>query len=267
MMVEEDWDSITEGGRFMDTEVATGAMVRGRHGQVAERIGAAIATGEYHAGAQINPEALAERFDVSRTVVREVLKVLEAKGLVVAKPRIGTRVTPVTDWNLLDADVIRWRSIGADGARQIEELLGIRGAIEPLAARQASGAATPTDVESLRAAVAAMREAIARDDWESFTDADVTFHRALLAASGNLVVAQFAEPIEAALRVRHRQNLVPTRLSADVADSHSAIVEAIVAADGAEAELASRRIVDVAGAETVESLMRGAGGIDREARA
>jgi DNA-binding FadR family transcriptional regulator len=264
-MVHEGWNWFTERGRVADSEVAMGSTVRGRHGQVAERIGSAIATGEHDAGDQINPEALAERFDVSRTVVREVLKVLEAKGLVVAKPRIGTRVTSVTEWNLLDADVIRWRSAGSDGARQIEELMGIRGAIEPLAARQASMSATSTDVEALNAAVVSMRQAIDSDDWESFTDADVAFHRALLVASGNLVVAQFAEPIEAALRVRHRQNLLPIRLSVGVADSHGAIVEAIIAADGVRAELASRWIVDVAGAETVESLMRSSGAPDEAA--
>lgn len=255
MSASEEWASVYM-VNLAGSEMAQPTEVRGLHRRLIETLGVSIATGALPYGTQIVPEDLANEHNVSRTVVREVLKVLDAKGMVVARPRHGTLVRAREQWNLLDADVIRWRSMGDDAPRQIEELLGVRSAIEPLAARQASTAATPEHIGELRSAIVAMRAASRAQDWEAFTEADVRFHRALLAASGNLVVAQFAEPIEAALRVRYRLNLVPERLPAEVSDSHEAIIEAIVRGDGAGAELASRRIVDVAGAETMESLIR-----------
>lgn len=255
MSAREDWASIHTLSAA-DSEMAQPAAIRGPHGRLIEILGVAIATSELAEGLQIVPEDLAEEHDVSRTVVREVLKVLDAKGMVVARPRHGTRVTARGQWNLLDPEVIRWRSMGDDAPRQIEELLAVRSAIEPLAARQASARATPRHIAQLRQAIVSMRVASLEQNWEAFIESDVAFHRALLESSGNLVVGQFAEPIEAALRVRHRLNLVPERLPAEVSESHEAIIDAIVGGDEAGAELASRRIVDVAGAETMESLIQ-----------
>ena len=245
-------------GELNRAGIVSPSSLRGLHGQLVEAIGMSIAAGEFASGEQISPELLAENFAVSRSVVREVLKVLEAKGMIGARPRTGTRVRPQTWWKLLDPDVIRWRSTGPDSARQLEELLGIRGAIEPLAARNATAAATPADIQALSESLEAMSDAVTTQDWVSFTEADVAFHRALLRASGSLVVDQMADPIEAALRVRHKLRLVPTVLSPEVISSHSAILDAILRHDGARAELASRQIVDVAGAEVMASLMGGA---------
>jgi DNA-binding FadR family transcriptional regulator len=233
--------------------IVTPISIRGLHGQLVESIGMSIAAGELAVREQIVPEALAEEFGVSRTVVREVLKVLEAKGMVGARPRTGTRVTAPATWNLLDPDVIRWRSTGPDSTRQLQELLGIRSAIEPLAARTAAAAATPANVRSMAGALDAMCDAVHEEDWDAFTEADVAFHRALLSSSGSMVIDQLADPIEAALRVRHRLHLVPASLTG-TAESHQAILDAIVRRDGPQAELMSRRIVDVAGSEIMAAL-------------
>jgi DNA-binding FadR family transcriptional regulator len=237
--------SADEGGR----RLAGANSFRGLHGQIVEAVGTAIASGAHSPGDQIVPESLGEDFSVSRTVIREVLKVLEAKGMVQARPRTGTRVRPSKEWNLLDPDVIRWRSIGGDSARQLEELLGLRGAVEPLAARQACQERTPEALAKLRSALQEMSDATDAKDWAWFTSADVDFHRALLAASGNMIVEQLADPIEAALRVRYQLNLVPREFTRDAIESHRAIVDAIEERDEGTAELASRRIVDVAGME------------------
>jgi DNA-binding FadR family transcriptional regulator len=248
----EDWASI-HGLSAVDSKITQPAAIRGLHRRLVETLGVAIATSVLLEGSKIVPEDLAEEHDVARTVVREVLKVLGAKGMVVARPRYGTHVTLRGQWNLLDPDVIRWRSMGNDASRQIEELLAVRSAIEPLAARQASACATPDHIARLRQAIVSMRAASLERNWDAFIESDVVFHRALLESSGNLVVSQFAEPIEAALRVLHRRNLVPEPLPVDVSESHEAIVDAIVGGDEAGAELASRRIVDMAGAERMES--------------
>ena len=235
--------------------IPTPASLRGMHGQIVEHLGTVIAEGGIEVGQQIVPEALADQFSVSRPVVREALKVLEAKGLIAARPRTGTRVRPAAEWSLLDPDVIRWRSTGPDSSRQLAELLGIRSAIEPFAARDASRRATPTDIQGMVDALEAMASSVVEQDWESFTEADVLFHRALLRASGSLTVMQLAEPIEAALRVRRRQRLVPAYLSDEAVAMHQAILDAIVSHDGPGAELMSRRIVDQAGAEVMAALV------------
>jgi DNA-binding FadR family transcriptional regulator len=228
---------------------------RGLHGQLVENLGLSIGGGELAVGEQIIPEALALETDTSRAVVREALRVLETKGMVIARPRTGTRVRDMSEWDLLDPDVIRWRSTGAEAAQQLEELLAIRGAIEPLAARHASRGAAQDHLAALQEALSAMESAVDRQDHAAFTEADVAFHRALLVSGGNRIIAQFAGPIEAALRVRHSLRLVPDTLSPDVVSTHRAILDAILGHDEAEAELASRRIVDVAGAEVFSALI------------
>src|SRR4051812_29570854 len=99
---------------------------RGVHGAVVDRLGLAIGAGQLRPGDQISVEQLGQEFGISRTVVREVLRVLESKGLIVARPRTGTRVTPVDMWDLLDRDVILWRVHGPDRNRQLEELVALR---------------------------------------------------------------------------------------------------------------------------------------------
>ncbi|MCE4026235.1 FCD domain-containing protein [Microbacterium sp. Au-Mic1] len=232
---------------------------RGLHGQIVETLGSAIGAKTLVAGDRIVPEDVAETSAVSRAVVREALKVLEAKGMVEAAPRVGTRVRTEEDWDLLDPAVIRWRSAGADSAAQFTELLEFRSAIEPLAARLASERVVSERLAALRHAVEAMEVAVRRQDGIAFNEADVDFHRALLVASGNKIVAQQGEPIEAALRVRHALNLVPSTLTDAAVSSHRDIVDAIARGDGGRAELASRRIVDVAGAEIMSSLFGSAG--------
>src|SRR5699024_1065493 len=106
----------------------------------------------------------------------------------------------------------------------------------------------------LSACLDRMSAAVQAQDWDGFTEADAGFHRELLLASGVQIMHQFTEPIEAALRVRHRLQLIPARLNDDVLASHRRILEAITAHDGPAAEVASRSIVDIAGAETVASL-------------
>lgn len=255
MTVRGGWPDI-RGDLSIDLGLmSSGEPIVGLQRHLVERIGGLIATAHYPEGGLIVPDEIASEHGVSRTVVREALKVLETKGMVSARPRAGTRVNPVEDWRLLDPDVIRWRSLGTDSARQIGELLAIRGAIEPLAAREASSHATPPQVQDLLRALERMQAAVDDQDWAAFTEADVEFHRVLLVSSGLQIMLQFVEPIEAALRVRHRLQLVPNRLNEGVVSSHRRIVEAIGAGDAAAAEAASRSIVDVAGAETVASLL------------
>lgn len=236
------------------TEPSRALGPRGLHAQVVELLGLRITTGEVPAGGQIVPEEIARVHAVSRTVVREALKVLEAKGLVWARPKTGTKVRGSRDWNLLDPDVIRWRAGGPDGEQQLADLLGLRGAVEPLAARGCCARAEGADLDALQSACSDMAAAVEAQDWEAFTTADVRFHRRLLASCGNTVIRQLADPIEAALWVRHRLRLIPHELDAAAVTVHLDILGAVRAGDEGGAELASRRIVDKAGAEIWASL-------------
>ncbi|MCY7411658.1 MAG: GntR family transcriptional regulator [Salinibacterium sp.] len=86
---------------------------RGIHGQVVDVLGLRILSGELLPGSVVDPEALSAEFGVSRTVVREAIKVLAAKGLMDARPRTGTRITERSRWRLLDTDVMNWRARNA----------------------------------------------------------------------------------------------------------------------------------------------------------
>ena len=233
------------GGQFMGL-----SSLRGLHGQIVEAIGAAIADGTHSTGDQLVPESLGEDFGVSRTVIREALKVLEARGMVRARPRSGTRVQPSSEWDLLDPDVIRWRSIGAESAKQLAELIALRNAVEPLAARQACHERTPESLTKLRAAIEGMRDASTAGDWNQLTDANVDFHRAVLAASGNMILEQLADPVEAALRARFQTERAREAgrdaiFVRQVISWHEAVVDAIEDRDESTAELISRRITSL----------------------
>ena len=220
------------------------------HGQIAEAIGTAIADGTHSAGDRLVPESLGENFGVSRTVIREALKVLEARGMVRVRRGSGTRVLPSSEWDLLDPDVIRWRSIGAESDRQLANLTTLFFAIEPLAVRQACRERTPESLTKLRAAIEGIRDAHTAGDWDRQIDEYVDFHRALLDASGSMILEQLADPLEAAIRARSQAERAReagwnTTFVREVISWHEAIVDAIEDRDEGTAELISRRLMSL----------------------
>ena len=97
----------------------------------------------------LRTDELAQRFDVSRTVVREAVRVLESMHLVESRRRVGVTVRPAEEWNVFDPQVIRWRLAGADRPRQLRSLTVLRSAIEPVAAALAAEHATPEQCAEL----------------------------------------------------------------------------------------------------------------------
>ena len=168
------------------------------HDQIAAVLGTEILKGIHRPGANMPPEAdLIERFQISRTVLREVMKTLTAKGFVASKTRIGTRVLDPSNWNYFDADVLAWRvRMGLDDEFRLS-LTEIRRAIEPVAAGLAARRRTSADIVALRGHVALM----GRTDHtrQSFAEADLEFHLTIGAASGNPLMRSVAGVIEAAL--------------------------------------------------------------------
>ncbi|MEV0273393.1 FadR/GntR family transcriptional regulator [Hamadaea sp. NPDC050747] len=227
----------------------TSDATRGLHGYLVDRLGRMIASGELAAGARIVPEELTERFGASRPVVREALRALEAKGMVRPRPKVGTRVLPMRQWNLLDRDVIRWRVAGPDGSRQLDELSDLRTAVEVHAARRCAAYATAQQVAELQQACDAMAAAAAARDHTAFTTADVAFHTTLLAASGNAMFRHFTEPFAAFLTAREDLRTLPDQVDPAVVDSHRRLVAAIESQDGDGAAAIAHALIEAARAE------------------
>lgn len=167
-----------------------------------ETLGRAIVTGQYDSASFPTEAALATQHAVSRSVTREAVKMLTAKGLLTARPRKGTTVQPPANWNLFDADVLRWlleRKFSLGLLRQFTEL---RIAIEPAAASLSAKAANDQGLDAIRAGYARMAEAEAGND--DPLEADIAFHIAVLEASANPFYQQFRDLVTTALRTSIR---------------------------------------------------------------
>lgn len=212
--------------------------------RVLDLLGRAIVDGDLAPGSADTVDAIVARAGASRSVVREATRVLVSLGMLSAGRRVGLRVRPRADWDLLDPQLIRWRLASPDRAAQLDELLGLRLAVEPEAARRASVRRTDAEVAGLREATAALAAATRARDRDAFLDADSRLHRLLLAAAGNAMLARLGAVIDEALRERTPDRGVRWKVAAaDVAD-HEALVAAVAAGDAGVAEAVMRRIVD-----------------------
>ncbi|WP_200824825.1 FadR/GntR family transcriptional regulator [Nonomuraea solani] len=229
---------------------------RGLHGQVVDTIGRSLAAGELRSGQVLRLEDLQERYGVSRTVAREVVRVLESKRVVSSRPRVGVTVRPMSAWNLYDPQVIRWRLASPRRETQLRELAELRAAVEPAAAALAAVHAAPAVRQELTAHARALTSAARAGDVKGFVAADAAFHRVLLGASGNGMFAQLAEATEELLVARHDLLLLPERLDTDGVRRHLDVAEAVAAGRGAEAAQAAGSIV-AAARDEVERLLQG----------
>ena len=157
---------------------------RGLHGEVVHTIGLQIVGGSIQPGDQLPPEdELTSDLAVSRTVLREAVRVLAAKGLVEARPKIGTRVRARAEWNILDPDVLSWRAEASNDRKLYEETTEVRLAIEPVAARLAASRASADETAGIAEAYEAMAEGV--DDQVAYLAADLQFHDRILSACHN----------------------------------------------------------------------------------
>ena len=183
----------------MEPATHIGATYRGPslHGQVVQELGGRIAGGHYPPGSVLpNEEVLCVELKVSRTALREAIKVLAAKGLVESRPRIGTRVRAIDLWNQLDPDVLAWRCRTLPDPRFLEQLTEMREIIEPAAAQLAARHRTSEQMVEMDRALAAMGAAKRIGQW---VQADLEFHRAILNATGNGLLMPLAALIASAL--------------------------------------------------------------------
>jgi DNA-binding FadR family transcriptional regulator len=238
------WDGAdTELGRV--GRRTAGSRGRGLHGQLVQQLGQMIVSGDLGADRPLVPEEIGQRFEVSRTVVRESLRVLEAKGLVSARPNVGTRVRPVSDWNLLDPDIIEWRAFGPQRDDQRRELTELRWTIEPLAARLAAGHGREDIQQRLSDMVEIMGHAMGQGDALTFARADSEFHALLIQIAGNRMLEHLSGIVSAALQVSGGPVAGCERPNDASLEHHGRIVEALAGGDGAAAEAAMRQLLMV----------------------
>ncbi|GHJ42418.1 FadR/GntR family transcriptional regulator [Streptomyces sp. TS71-3] len=217
---------------------------RGVHGQTVETLARRVLSGEFPEGATLDLVALQSELDVSLTALRESLKVLAAKGMVDARQKRGTFVRARSDWNLLDADVLRWQfaesTVSEPNGPLLHNLDEVRGIVEPAAARLAAERRTEEDLTALDEALAAMGEE--EGTAHHAVESDLAFHRALLAATHNELLERMEMVIESGLA--HRDRLVhSTGRADDPVPSHRAVLEAVRAGDPPGAEHAMRALL------------------------
>jgi DNA-binding FadR family transcriptional regulator len=223
------------------------------HASLAERLGAAIVHGDYAVGARLYSGDIAASEGVSRSAVREVVRVLETLGLVRVRRKAGIEVRPASEWNLYSPDVIRWRLAGPDRLRQLHELSQLRSAVEPLAARLAATAATGAQRQALTQAAHDMALHSHEADEQPYLEADIRFHRALVEASGNPMLAGLAGAMESVLVGRTQHALMPRDANPEALRLHREVAFAIAGRDAATAAESAARIVAEAD-EAVQSL-------------
>jgi DNA-binding FadR family transcriptional regulator len=218
----------------------------GLHGRIVHAIGRRIVSGEIRPGEQLPTPA---RVRASRGVVREAVKVLAAKGLVVSRPKTGTRVRPPESWNLLDPDVLAWRQEGLPRGAFLGKLTEVRLLIEPGAAALAARRAGPAQLASLRSALRDMRDALdlSPPDHDAYNEADIRFHQAIVQACDNEVLEQVGAIVNTTLLVAFNAAVRVPGLAPSSLPRHQAILDAIRRRQPNRARAAMRQLVENTG--------------------
>jgi DNA-binding FadR family transcriptional regulator len=211
--------------------------------EVTRTIGIDIITGRYPEGTSLPRDAeLTAMFDVSRTVLRESVKTLSAKGLLNSKAGVGTRVRERSAWNMFDPDVLAWHLEAGINKRFLRDLADIRLAVEPRAAALAAERRKEATVAVLRNSIDRMRS-FASDSIE-FADADLRLHLDVATASANPFMRSIGAVIEAALRTSFRLSAPTEEREREITiAAHERIVDAIADRDAEAASAAMTNVI------------------------
>ena len=212
---------------------------RSLHVQVAREIARGILSGDLAEGSVIPGEmALCEQFGISRTALREAVKLLTSKGLLESRPKIGTRVVERAYWNFLDPQLIEWMDGLTDIEEFCEQFLGLRRAIEPEACALAARHATADQRIELSETFQKMCSVAESEDFDqrAWTDVDINFHRLIFNSTGN----NFYLPFGNILTTMFVNFIVHSSSEGGVClNEHRNIYEAIMAGNADKAREAS----------------------------
>ncbi len=219
---------------FYDLKETSG-LTHSLSAQVARELGRRIVSGTYKPGELLEDEAaLATRFAVSRSVIRDAVKVLVGKGLLEVRRGIGTRVKNRDHWGLLDDDVLAWLQSVPLNVDTLRQLMDLRLVIEPKAARWAAERGTDADLLAIEQAQLALEEDMA--SVEDYIVADARFHRAVLRAAGNDFLRALEGVIFSALLSSIRLTNKDPRENRASIPFHRAVTDAILKRDPDMAE-------------------------------
>ena len=220
-------------------------MIKNVHGNTVDHLGEAIVAGRYAVGASIPPEPmLCEELGVSRTVVRESVKSLVAKGLLSTGPKVGTRVLHSDAWNWFDPDVIAWQSKAGLTPEFLRDLQDLRRVVEPAAVRLAAERATPQDIAEIASAFEGMRRAV--EGGGDYVTHDLRFHQGLLRACRNRMLVQMSKALGALLRTSFEISTTRKDGPKSSLPLHKAVLDAVAAHQPARAEKAILVLIDSA---------------------
>ena len=228
-------------------------MIKNIHGNTVDHVGEAIVAGRYGVGASIPPEpVLCAELGVSRTVVREAVKSLIAKGLLTTGPKVGTRVLAEEHWNWFDPDVIAWQARAGLTPEFLRDLQDLRRVVEPAAMRLAAQRATAQDLAEIELAYAGMKRAV--EEGGDYVTYDLRFHQGLLRACGNRMLLQMSKALGALLRTSFEISTRRKDGSLNSLPLHRAVLDAVIARNPAKAEKAVLILIDGA-QEDIEQVL------------
>lgn len=213
------------------------------HTRVTEEVGRSIVDGTVAAGTVLLSDEIERRQGVSRSVIREAIRVLASMGLVESVKRVGIRVLPSASWNAYDPTLIRWRLLGPGKGDQLRSLTELRSAVEPMAAELAARHAAPSVSAELLQVADLMRTAGQSGDLSQFLELDIRFHRLVLQGSGNEMFAGLDKPIAAVLAGRTDLGLMPDQPHQNTLRLHDDVARAIQNARPAKARAAMELIM------------------------
>jgi len=227
--------------------------------RLTQLFGKQIAQGEFEPASALPSEAeLCERFDTSRNVMREVIKVLSTKRLIDAQRHRGLFVMPSEQWNYLDADVLEWVLEKGVNPSLVRSLIDVRSLIEPTISRWAAERATAVDLVDIEANFNQM--AANPTNVKVFHEADIRFHRAVLVASHNVVIQQLSDAVGALQRAIFDYTFQTSVEHMDLTiREHRALFDAIRRKNPEAAEEASRRMVTRTASRAVAGLDKAEG--------
>ncbi|HEX7656007.1 MAG TPA: FadR/GntR family transcriptional regulator [Sphingomonas sp.] len=221
------------------------------HGRIARDMGIDIVTGRYKPGDLLTGEvAASDELHVSRTAYREAVRILAAKGLVESRPKIGTRVSRMADWHLLDPDVLEWMFQQEPDPALLAALFELRRIVEPEAAALAARRRSDAQLDTMRDALRRMEELSLES--EAGRRADQAFHAAMLDAAGNAFLASLTSGVGAAVAwtTVFKQRKGPLRR--DPMPDHLRVLDAIAAEDDVAAHRAMAELIDNAFRDTAQ---------------
>ena len=227
-------------------------IVSALHENVLTALGTAVVSGKYPAGQVINLERVSAEHEVSRSVAREAVRVLESMGMVASRRRVGITIQPAEHWNVFDPRLIRWRLESGDRAALLVSLSELRRGFEPAAAALAARRADPHQCRIMAAAVSDMVMHGRVGDLDSYLQADKVFHRTLLEASGNEMFRALNAVVSEVLTGRTHHGMMPDEPNPVAIALHDEVARAIRLRDEAGAERAMRAIIDEAKAAVAD---------------